>query len=106
MKKIAAGILVAVLAASAAVSGAVKAGNRQDTSNAQSSWNNGICVNRSVCPNYHDHTGGCVVSGNGACYTDSDHDGVCDNYQDKTCNNADGHHMHHQNSGCRGGRNR
>ena len=53
---------------------------------------------------HHNNTGDCA--GTGTCYTDSDHDGVCDNYQNKICNNAEGHHMHHQNSGCRGGRNR
>ena len=85
MKKIVAGILAAVIGVSVAASGAVKAGNRQETS---AGWNNGICVNSSVCPNHHNNTGD------------------CDNYQNKICNNAEGHHMHHQNSGCRGGRNR
>lgn len=46
MKKIVAGILAAVIGVSVAASGAVKAGNRQETS---AGWNNGICVNSSVC---------------------------------------------------------
>ena len=49
MKKIVAGILAAVIGVSVAASGAVKAGNRQETS---AGWNNGICVNSSVCPNH------------------------------------------------------
>ena len=106
MKKIVAGILAAVVAVSVAASGAVKAGNRQDTSNAGNSWNNGICVNQSVCPNYQDNTDYSGATGTGRCYTDSDQDGVCDNCQGTVCNNTGVHHMHHHNGGCRGGRNR
>ena len=57
MKKIVAGILAAVIGVSVAASGAVKAGNRQETS---AGWNNGICVNSSVCPNHHNNTGDCA----------------------------------------------